>query len=97
MVEIHVKDIERIRRNSAAYKKFLNSTDVENLLEAVGKDLKPFLESTTGDSFNVRVKPSSEPRAGVEVYAMNFNSENFHNASAPRAVINFINANGGGR
>lgn len=91
---IKVDDIESIKRNSGEFKKFLNSPAVERLLETVGNQLKPYLESATGDEFKVIIKPSKEPRAGVEVYSDHLSRKNFYNASVPKAVINFINING---
>ena len=95
MITVKVEDIEGIKRNSSEFKRFLNSNSVSKLLEAVGNDLKPYLEKTTGDSFSVKIKPSKEPRSAVEVYSDNFSRGNFYNASIPTAVINFINDIGG--
>lgn len=96
MLEINVDSIERIRRNSAQYKSFLNSPGVEELLVKVGKKLVPYLDSSTGEKFKVKVSPSTEPRAGVNVYARNVNRDIFENGTPAEGVIRFMNANGGG-
>lgn len=89
-VTVNVKDIERIRRNSGEFKKFLNSPSVETLLSKVGSDLKPYLESSTGQSFEVKIEPSTEPRAGVNVSCKNLKRENFHNGSVQKGIVSFI-------